>query len=119
MFPARFNVVDCLCCLFFTGNSGYVCRVRDVRSRKCIGCEQSLRVADTVQPSSFSHVHVSYACRCIRSGKEHILINFDLFNLSRYDIRLIKKRITDHLSQKKLVSQKNRNLFLLSFLLYI
>ena len=62
-----------LCCLLLlTGDFGYVCCVRDVRSEQCFGREQSLCVADTVQPSSLPHVHVPYACRCIRSGKKNL-----------------------------------------------
>ena len=63
-----------------TGNISVVCCLRYHGSQQCLGRPESFRLSCLVQSSTFPHVHVPNACRCLRPGKLSFLLQVDLRN---------------------------------------
>ena len=56
--------------MVFAGDVDFVCNLRVDRPEQSVGRPESVRLTCFVQSSTFPHVHVPNACRCLRPGKK-------------------------------------------------
>ena len=56
--------------MVFAGDVDFVCNLRDDRPEQSVGRPESVRLTCFVQSSTFPHVYVPNACRCLRPGKK-------------------------------------------------